>query len=176
MADDFIVEEESSNRTFLYAVIGMGAVLVIGIIAIVLLSVLGGRNGEADAIAEANATTAAQNAAIASTKAARETIAAYTPTATRVPPTALPTKIPTFTPAPPTFTPTPVAQTAEPSATPESGESAGGPTTATPEVTPTALTGSGELPAGGLGMWGVAAAAAVLVAVIALARRLRPAV
>ena len=107
-----------------------------------------------------NMTIEAQNALVTQTVAAMETIAAYTPTPTRVAPTALPTKIPTFTPspAPPTFTPSPVAQTPAPEGTTDgtSGAEAAAPgTTPSPTVGP----GGGQLPAGGLGMWGAVGAA-----------------
>ena len=177
MADDFIVEEESSNRTFLYAASGLAALLLLGLIAIVVIA-LTGRNGNGNnEIAVMNMTIEAQNALVTQTVAAMETIAAYTPTPTRVAPTALPTKIPTFTPspAPPTFTPSPVAQTPAPEGTTDgtSGAEAAAPgTTPSPTVGP----GGGQLPAGGLGMWGAVGAALVLIAVIVLARRLRPVV
>jgi hypothetical protein len=173
MADDFIVEEESSNRTFLYAAGGLAALLLLGLIAIVVVA-LTGRNGDGDnEIAIMNMTIEAQNALVTQTVAAMETIAAYTPTPSRVAPTAVPTKIPTFTPSPvpPTVTPSPVAQTPEAEGTSSAEASA-------PTVTPTPTAGpsGGELPASGMGMWGAIGAAIALIAVILIARRLRPAV
>jgi len=183
MTDDFIVEEESSNRTFLYIAGGMGVFVVVGIIAIIIVALTRGGNGDNgnNEIAVMNQTIEAQNVLVTQTIEAMQTEAAYTPTPTPVPPTPLPTAIPSFTPtpAPPTFTPTSVAQTATPEVTlDEGGEGTGGqvgtPTAAGP--TPTVGPGGGQLPAGGVGMWGAVLGAFVLLAVIVLARRLRPAV
>jgi len=175
MADDFIVEEESSNRTFLYVAGGMAALLLIGIIAIAAIAFTR-RGGDASSeVAIMNQTIEAQNALVTQTVAAMETVAAYSPTPTPVPPTATPTKIPTFTPSPPPPTFTPVAQTAVPEG--NGGDGMAEVATPTPMVpTPTVGPGGGELPAGGLGMWGAVVGALALVVVIMLARRLRPAV
>jgi len=185
MADDFIVEEESSNRTFLYIAGGMAALLLLAIIAVVVIALIG-RGGDGNSeIAIMNQTIEAQNSLVTLTVAAMETVAAYTPTFTPVPPTAVPTKIPTFTPSPqpPTFTPSPVAQTTVPEVvegegTPDGAEGDSGSEAAGTPVapTPTSGPGGGALPAGGMGMLGAIAAGATLVLVIVLARRLRPAV
>jgi hypothetical protein len=173
MSDDFIVEEESSNRTFLYVAGGLAAVMLIGIIAIVVLA-LTGANGENSEVAVMNQTIEYQNSLVTQTVAAM-TLEASRPTNTPLPPTYTPTAIPTFTPAPPTNTPTAVAQTPVPE-TPEGGGEAAPVETATPEPTPTLGPGGGQLPPGGLGMWGAVTAAALLVGVIVIVRRLRPAV
>lgn len=174
MADDFIVEEETSNRTFLYAVIGMGAIFVIGLIIVVVM-ILTGRNGN-QATVIANMTTEAENQLVTLTVAQMQREEAYTATFTPSPPPATSTLPPTFTPSPvpPTVTPTPVLQT------PEAGEAdAVAPeVTATAEVAPTAGAdgpAGGQLPASGLGLWGAVVAAAALLVVIFVARRFRPA-
>ncbi len=178
MADDFIVEEESSNRTFIYAVAGMGAIFVIGLIIVVIMIVTGRNGDENNEIAIANMTTEWKNRQVTLTVAQMETVDAYTPTFTPSPPPATYTRPPTFTPSPipPTLTPTPLLQT------PEGGEGAGaGPgATVPPEagVTPTVGPegpGGGQLPASGLGMWGAVIGAAALIVVIFVARWFRPA-
>lgn len=173
--DDFIVEEESSNRTFLYAAGGLAAVMLIGIIAIVIIA-LTGSNGQNGEIAAINQTIAFQNALVTQTVSAMTLEAAQPkPTNTPLPPTYTPTAIPTFTPVPPTNTPTAVAQTPIPE-TPEGGGEAAPVETGTPEPTATLGPGGGQLPPGGLGMWGAVTAGALLVGVIIVVRRLRPAV
>lgn len=175
MSDDFIVEEESSNRTFLYAAGGLAAVMLIGIIAIVAIA-LTRSNDESAQIAAINQTIAYQNALVTQTVAAMTLEASQPkPTNTPLPPTYTPTTMPTFTPVPPTNTPTSVAQTPIPE-TPEGEGEAEPPETPVPEITPTAGPGGGQLPPGGLGMWGAVTAAALLVGVIIVVRRLRPAV
>ena len=180
MADDFIVEDESPNRTFLYAVGGMGAILVIGLIAIAAI-VLGRQGSENNEIVRMNQTIAAQNAFVTQTVAAMEALAVVTPTSSRTAAelAAATTRIPTFTPSPRASTAdgTVVVQTKAPPATKpaaaEGDTSAAGPeATATPAAPPAA----GELPSSGLGMWGAIVAGAALIVVIVLARRLRPAV
>ena len=95
MADDFIVEEESSNRTFLYAAGGMGAIFVIGLIIVVVM-IMSGRNGDAnDEIAISNMTIEYQNKQVTLTVAQMNTVAAYTATPSPLPPT------PTWTPVAP---------------------------------------------------------------------------
>jgi hypothetical protein len=178
MADDFIVEEESSNRTFIYAVAGMGAIFVIGLIIVVIMILTGGNGNGDDEVAIMNQTIEAENRKVTLTVAHMETVAAYTPTFTPSPPPATYTAIPSFTPSPipPTLTPTPLLQT------PEGGEgaAAGPEATVPPEagVTPTVGPegpGGGQLPASGLGMWGAVIGAAALVVVIFVARWFRPA-
>lgn len=180
MADDFIVEEESSNRTFLYVVGGMAALLVIGIIAIIIVA-LAGRGGENGAIEATNQAILAYNEQVTLTVARMETVAAYSPTPLPPTPTATFTVPPTYTPSPvpPTLTFTPVAQTP----IPEIGEGEEGAVDVTEspgagEATPAAGPegpGGGQLPGAGLEMWGALVAAAILVVVIVLARRFRPA-
>jgi len=178
MADDFIVEEESSNRTFIYAVAGMGAIFVIGLIIVVIMIVTGGNGNGNDEVAIMNQTIEWQNRQVTLTVAQMETVAAYTPTFTPSPLPPTYTPIPSFTPSPipPTLTPTPLLQT------PEGGEAdAAGPEATVPpgaEVTPTVGPegpSGGQLPASGLGMWGGIIGAAALVVVIFVARRFRPA-
>jgi hypothetical protein len=174
-SDDFIVEEESSNRTFLYVAGGLAAVMLLAIIAIVVVALFGG-NGENAAIKATNEAIAFQNSLVTQTVAAMTQEANQPrPTNTPLPPTYTPTPIPTFTPVPPTNTPTAVAQTPVPE-TPEGGGEAAPVETETPEVTPTLGPGGGELPPGGLGMWGAVTAAVLLVGIIVVVRRLRPAV
>jgi hypothetical protein len=149
MSDDTILEEESSNRTFLYAAGGLAAVMLIGIIAIVVFALtgLGGENAE---IAAINQTTVYRNSLVTLTVVAM-TVEASQPKATD-------------TPLPPTFT----------AETPEASVEAAPVETETPVPTPTLGPGGGELPPGGLGMLGAVTAAAVLIGVIVVARRLRP--
>jgi hypothetical protein len=147
--------------------------MLIGIIAIVVLALTGGNGENADIVAM-NQTIEYQNSLVTQTVAAM-TLQASQPTRTPLPPTYTPTAIPTFTPAPPTNTPTAVAQTPVPE-TPEGGGEAAPAETTTPEPTPTLGPGGGQLPPGGLGMWGAVTAAALLVGVIIIVRRLRPAV
>ena len=173
MADDFIMEEESPNRTFLYAVGGMAGLLVIAIIAIVVIALTGGGDNGNDEIAIMNQTIEAQNALVTLTVAAMETEAAYSPTQ---PPRA--TEAPTTAPTSPPPTATAVAQTPVAAATKSGaeGEGEGAAAVESPLVpTPTVGPAGGELPAGGMGMWGAIGAALVLVAIIIMARRLRPA-
>jgi hypothetical protein len=185
MADDFIVEEESSNRTFIYAAIGMGAIFIIGLIIVVIM-IMSGRNGDLnDEIAIRNMTIEYENSLVTLTVAQQERVAAYTHTPTSEPPTPTLTRIATFTPSPtPVVEPTDVIQTPEPGAGEGDGpgleegatEEAGtGETDTAGSPTPTIGTAGGQLPASGMGMWGAIAAAASLVAVIVLARRFRPA-
>jgi hypothetical protein len=185
MADDFIVEEESSNRTFIYAAIGMGAIFIIGL-GIVVFLILSGRNGEQNAeIIAQNLTTEYENSLVTLTIAQQERVAAYTYTPSPVPPTPTLTRIATFTPSPtPVVEPTDVIQTPEPG-TDEgdgpgleeeaTGEAGTGETDTAGSPTPTLGSAGGQLPASGMGIWGAIAAAASLVAVIVLARRFRPA-
>lgn len=180
MADDFIVEEESSNRTFLYAAGGMGAIFVIGLIIVVVM-IMSGRNGDAnDEIAIRNMTIEYQNKQVTLTVAQMNTVAAYTATPSPLPPTPTWTPIPSFTPtSTPPVQPTDVIQTP----TPETGEGEGGEATGTDgsgvsdavELTPTVGPSGGQLPESGMGMWGVIGAAAALTAIIVFARRFRPA-
>ena len=190
MADDFIVEEESSNRTFLYAAGGMGAVFIIGLIIVVIMIVTGRNGNDNGEIAIQNLTIAAANRQVTETVARMMTVDAYTPTSTPLP-TATRTAQPTWTPTQPlpSITPTDVLQTPEPDTgedtetgtVPEDGGEAAGEGTATlesAELTPTigpAGPSGGELPASGMEMWSAIIAAAALVVVIMLARRFRPA-
>jgi len=176
MSDDFIVEEESSNRTFLYAAGGLAAVMLIGIIAIVAIA-LTRSNDESAQIAAINQTIAYQNALVTQTVAAMTLEASQPrPTNTPLPPTYTPTAMPTFTPVPPTNTPTSVAQTPVPEEPKDEEGEVEPAATPVPELTPTVGPGGGQLPPGGLGMWGAVTAAALLVGVIIVVRRLRPAV
>lgn len=181
MADDFIVEEESSNRTFLYAAGGMGAIFVIGLIIVVVM-ILNGRNGDAnDEIAIQNMTIEFENKQVTLTVAQMNTVAAYTATPSPLPPTPTWTPIPSFTPtSTPAVRPTDVIQTptsetgeggGEAVLTEEAGGSAGAELTPTPTIGPS----GGQLPESGMGMWGVIGAAAALTAIIVFARRFRPA-
>ncbi len=178
MADDFIVEEESSNRTFLYAAGGMGAIFVIGLIIVVVM-IMSGRNDPDNAIAIQNMTIEHQNKQVTLTVAQMETVAAYTATPSPLPPTPTWTPIPSFTPtSTPPVQPTAVIQTPEPE---EGGgeevvpteESGGGATGV--ELTPTIGPSGGQLPESGMEMWSVIGAAAALTAIIVFARRFRPA-
>ncbi len=190
MADDFIVEEESSNRTFLYAAGGMGAVFIIGLIIVVIMIVTGRNGNDNDEIATQNLTIEAANRHVTETVARMNTVDAYTLTPTPLS-TATRTPLPSPTPSPllPSITPTDVLQTPEPGTggdsetgtVPEDGGEAAAEGTATtesavltPTVGPTGPSG-GELPASGMGVWGAIIAAAALVVVIMLARRFRPA-
>ncbi len=176
MADDFVVEEKPSSRAFIFAVLGMAALFVISVVAIVIIALTGRRIGGSDEIAIMNQTIEAQNLLVTQTVIAMETEAAYTPPPSPRSPTAAPTSTPTQTkaPAPAKGTPSPVAQTAIPLATEaeDSGATVEAPTV--PAPTPTIGPGGGQLPAGGMGMWGAILAAVVLVSIIMLARRLRP--
>ncbi|MBN1314129.1 MAG: hypothetical protein JXA42_01630 [Anaerolineales bacterium] len=185
MADDFIVEEETSNRTFLYVAGGMAALLLLGLIAIVIISLTRrGGNGNSE-IAIMNQTIEAQNRLVTQTVAAMETLAVQAPSTTPSPTLikregATATLIPTFTPSPMVEknTPTPVAQTKSPEVTVIVQESTVESTAVvqeiTPTLTPTTITTPAQLPASGLGMWKIVVIGAVLVAVIIAARRLRP--
>jgi hypothetical protein len=149
--------------------------MLIGIIAIVAIA-LTRSNGDNAQIAAMNLTTAYQNSLVTQTVAAMTLEASQPkPTNTPLPPTYTPTAIPTFTPVPPTNTPTSVAQTPIPE-TPEGGGEAAPVETPTIGPSPTLGPGGGQLPPGGLGMWGAVTAAALLLGVIIVVRRLRPAV
>ncbi|NOR83622.1 MAG: hypothetical protein GQ526_09035 [Ardenticatenales bacterium] len=176
MADDFVVEEKTSSRAFIFAVLGMAALFVISVIAIVIIALTRRGAGASNEIAIMNQTIEAQNLLVTQTVVAMETEAAYTPPPSPRSPTAAPTSTPTQTksPAPAKVTPSPVAQTAIP-LTPEAEEGDATEEAPTaPAPTPTIGPSGGQLPPGGMGMWGAILAAVVLVSIIMLARRLRP--
>ena len=176
MADDFLVEEESSNRTFLIVAGGMAGLLLLGLVAIVVIAFMR-RGGDANnEIAIMNQTIEAQNQFVTQTVAAMEAQAAYTATPSPIPPTKAPTAIPTFTPSPIPPTPTSVVQTpvAEETETAEPVSLAAAEITVTPA--PTTAPAETTLPASGLSMWQILVASAGLIVVIVLVRRLRPAI
>lgn len=178
MADDFVVEEKTSSRAFIFAVLGMAALFVISVIAIVIIALTRRGVGSSNEIAIMNQTIEAQNLLVTQTVVAMETAAAYTPPPSPRAPTAAPTSTPTQTksPAPAKGTPSPVAQTAIP---PTSEAEDGGATVEAPTepaATPTIGPAGGQLPASGMGMWGAILAAVVLLSIIVLVRGLRPTV
>lgn len=178
MADDFVVEEKTSSRAFIFAVLGMAALFVISVIAIVIIALTNRSAGPSNEIAIMNQTIEAQNLLVTQTVVAMETAAAYTPPPSPRAPTAAPTSTPTQTksPAPAKATPSPVAQTAIP---PTSESEDGGATVEAPTApapTPTIGPAGGQLPASGMGMWGAILAAVVLLSIIVLVRGLRPTV
>lgn len=183
MSDDFIVEEESSNRTFLYVAGGMAGLLLLGLIAIVVIA-LTRRGGDGNSeIAIMNQTIEAQNRYVTQTIEAMQSIdttIANSPTPTlikRAGETA--TAIPTFTPSPTLIkASTSVAQTPTPVITVEStAEVSGGEETNTPTApTPTPEITQGQLPVSGLGMAEGIIIGAILIAVIVAVRWLRPSI
>ncbi len=149
-----------ANRPFVIMMFGLGGLLVLGIIAIVLMLVLGNDGDTGEGIAQATATPpsllpATDTPAPSPTSAATEP---PRPTATRV--------LGTDTPAPDAATPTEAVATppaAEPSATANPPASAATPTPVPDEQTPQTGLGWGWIVAIGLGLAGV----------VLVARRLR---
>ncbi len=172
--------EESSNRTFILLALGLGALFLLGLIAIVVVFLVQrSTNANTQAV---NATQSARNAALiaAATGSAMPTETPL-PTETPVPPTEIiPTATntsvvvssptpsntpgPTNTPGKPTATPT---KTRTPTRTRAAVSSTSG-GNQTPEATVESST-----PASGIGGFGWVAMAGVLVAAVFVARRLR---
>lgn len=166
--EDEAAAEEGSNRTFIYAVIGLGGLLVVGICIIIAFGLYFGPRMSAG-IEEQNQAIMTANAEAA--EATEEPIATETLAPTDTPrPT--PTKRPTATteaPATPTATPAQVsggAVTAEPTATLRP--------TATRQATATPTSGNATAtPETGIGALGASALAIGLVFLLVVVRRLR---
>jgi cytoskeletal protein RodZ len=179
MAEEFEVgaplPEESSNRTFVIAVIVMGALLVVSIICLVVYAfVIAPRQQEQQPtrVAEINLENTQQ--AASQTAAVAELTPSRTPTATETgEPTATATTtqvvvLPTFTPTPFLTLPTvaPETATAAAQATLAAAQGGGG---ATPTATALPATGFADE----IGVPTLAILGGILLAVIIIARSLR---
>lgn len=177
---------ESSNRMFMILALGLGGLFVIGLICIGAVFFM--QQGQANQQKAANATIIAKNTAavLAATASAMPT-ETIPPTETPVPPTpVLPTNTPVVsTPTVPAPTETAMSTAVASSkatatattasatqvAAVASPGSSGGVAATAPAPTSTAATG--ETPATGVGGFGMVLVAAMLLAVLFAARRLR---
>jgi hypothetical protein len=152
-----------ANRPFVIMMVGLGGLLILGVLAIVLILVLGDNGGDTgDVIAEASATPpsslpATDTPAPSPTPAPSDT---PRPTATRV----LGQETPEATPG--EGTPTGEAATPTPADTPATSE----PTTAAATATQVP---AGQTPETGLGWGWIVAIGLGLAGVVLVARRLR---
>ena len=165
--EDEAAEEEGSNRSFIYAVIGLGGLLVVGICVIIAFGLYFGPRMSAG-IEEQNQAIMTANAEAAEEPTATETM---TPTNT---PRPTPTEKPTATRAPaatPTATPAEVSGGAVPAESTATLRP-----TATRQATATPASGSAAAtPETGIGVFGASALAIGLVFLLAVVRRLRQA-
>jgi len=163
--EDEAAEEEGSNRSFIYAVIGLGGLLVVGICVIIAFGLYFGPRMSAG-IEEQNQAIMTANAEAAEEPTVTETMA---PTNT---PRPTPTEKPTATRAPaatPTATPAEVSGGAVPAESTATLRP-----TATRQATATPASGSAAAtPETGIGVLGASALAIGLVFLLAVVRRLR---
>lgn len=163
--EDEAAAEEGSNRSFIYAVIGLGGLLVVGICVIIAFGLYFGPRMSAG-IEEQNQAIMTANAEAAEEPTATETMA---PTNT---PRPTPTEKPTATRAPaatPTATPAEVSGGAVPAESTATLRP-----TATRRATATPTSGSAAAtPETGIGILGASALAIGLVFLLAVVRRLR---
>jgi hypothetical protein len=178
-------DEESSNRTFILIMAGLGALFVCTVVLIAVYAFVIAPNGSKGNTA-ANATIIAQNATVAAVRTL-EAMPTDTPVPTDTPmPTNTPEPFRTNTPvivAPsatpgPTDTPGPAAATQPPTAASGVGAPTATRAAATKVVagasgTGTPISNTGELADTGVGSLGLFVLAVGLVAVLFIARRLR---
>jgi apolipoprotein N-acyltransferase len=179
MADDFEVgaplPEESSNRTFVLAAAGLGGLLILSMICLGIYAlVIAPRQEEARIARATEIVQENTQTALSLTQTVEAERATATPAATDTQaPTATPTVTPTQVVVLPSDTPTAIPETqtaltatAAAQATLDAEQQA-----ETPTATPTALPSTGVADEAGLP--GLLMAAAALVVVVFLARRMR---
>jgi len=189
MVDDAEGESgESSNRTFIILAAALGGLFVVGLICIVAVFFI--QRNQAAGVASQNVAMQTRNAGtLTAVAAAAQPTAEPSDTPTPVPPTLPPTNTPVVVTPAPTETPLPTSAPVTPSkatatatltaTTPKATSTAAPKSTATTAASSSSstadatVTPESSVPGTGVGEFGLVLAAAALVAVLFIARRIR---